>query len=88
MSNNNKNYKYLNIFINNIINYNNAIKVYFDLVDGGQSRHTISQPYFAFGKHNLPKLKELDLQAGNYYKIKSILIENELGKSEWIWELA
>lgn len=84
----NKNYKYLNIFINKIINYNNAIKVYFDLVDNSKAQHNVSQPYVAFGKHNLPALKALDLQAGNYYKIKSTLIANELGKHEWIWELA
>lgn len=88
MSNNNKNYKYLNIFINEINNYNNAIKVYFSLVDGRKAQHNVSQPYVAFGKHNLPALKALDLKEGNYYKIKSTLIENELGKSEWIWELA
>ena len=84
----NKNYKYLNIFINKIINYNNAIKVYFSLVDGRKAQHNVSQPYVAFGKTNYPKLKELDLKEGNYYKIKSTLIENELGKSEWVWELA
>lgn len=83
-----KKHKYLNIFINHITNFNNAIKIDFDLVDGRNTHHNVEKPYVALGKTNYPKLKALDLREGNYYKIKSTLIVNEQSKQEWIWELA